>query len=231
MTTNNLMAPIPEPAFKPLFSLHGLESGQYLYQRRAEDGTMMSKFVTAVDVRAAFIQREEDTGWMSPGVVRCGTNAKGPFYVYSAPAQKVEITLEGEEPVSVPMPRTVLIAANQTYYLFALKSERVYYDEPVYQVPVPNIHDHGLVCWGTNAAPKIDVEQARKAWEMFFSTPFNDHLIQGRSLAEIKDVRKTLRALAGKRTYPLDDLVGWTKPVGATIRTVFTKITEGRNVG
>src|SRR5271157_5947161 len=104
------MLNIPEDPTIPVNGMLYFLDGQYLFRYRGEHG-MESKFVTAIDLAAAFSQSEQDTGWLTAGVVRCGSSSKGRWFVYSAPAQKIEISISGAsgiEEIKVPFPRTVL---------------------------------------------------------------------------------------------------------------------------
>ena len=88
------MIDFPEqPSFSVMASLHFLEGGHYLFQMR-EEAKRVSKFVRASDVVAAFAGQEQDSGWLPAGLVRCGSNSKGDWFVYSAPAQKVELSFD-----------------------------------------------------------------------------------------------------------------------------------------
>jgi len=205
---------IPRPQFKVLASLYFLDGGHYLF-RYTEDDREASKFVTSVDVAAAFSMKEIDTGWLPAGIVRCGQNAGGPWFVYSTPAQKVKITLEkyamsgANLPLIVPAPRLVLIGSGNSYRLAAMHGKHFEHDNLAYHVPFPNVYPDGRICWGTNTPPEARPENARKVWELFFASPFNADLAGKKSHAHLKDVRDQLLELdrKGARSYPVNDLI------------------------
>jgi PRTRC genetic system protein B len=209
-----------DPSFAIQGALFFLDGGHYLF-RTNDNVRSVSKFVTSRDVAAAFAGQEQDTGWMPAGVLRAGHNAIGDWFVYSAPAQKVEITLEAKEGrgapdvLKVPIPRTVLLGSATHYYLWALKTDHFEREAPVFHAPFPNVYSDGRVCWGANTAPSPIPQNARKAWELFFGTPFNIHLAADKSRSHPRDVGQLLRELAEKksRSYPIGDLVkfdwGW----------------------
>jgi hypothetical protein len=203
------LAALEDPAIEAQGVLYFLE-GHYLFRYR-ENKTVKTKFVTSADVAAAFTQQDLDTGWQPAGIVRQGQRARGQFFVYSAPAQRVEIRLaQNEAPVVVPIPRTVLLGIGGGYRLWALRSKYFSPDERAYLAPFPNINPGGSICWGQNTPPPAAVEKAREVWELFFETPFNQDLSAGKSVAHPEDVRLALRELAEKkaRSFPIAGLVG-----------------------
>jgi hypothetical protein len=215
------IAPPADPAIEYQAALYFLD-GHYLLRTREKAG-WSSKFVTATDVQAAFTGKEQDSGWLPAGVVRAGASKQGKWFVYSAPVQKVTISFDGEggtgvpETIKIPLPRTVLFGIGAEYYLWALKGERFDRNAVAHAAPFPNIHSQGKICWGASTPPRADPEKARQVWELFFSTPFNNHLIDHKSKAFPDDVRPQLRALAGKREYPVGDLAMTGTPIGTLI--------------
>lgn len=183
--------------------------GQYLFRHR-NGAAWVSKFLTSEDLEAAFTRSEPDTGWTPAGVVRQGRRAAGPFFVYSAPAQKVELSLaDGEPALRIPIPRTVLLGIGNMYFLWALKAKLFDPGETVYRAPFPNVYSDGRICWGSFAPPESDSRNARPVWEMFFRTPFNAHLAIKKVRSAEKDARDLLRKLAegGARSFPEGELI------------------------
>lgn len=207
----------PDPDFPVHGTLYFLD-GHYLF--RYNDGNKVSsKFVTAADLAAAFSHTEQDTGWLDAGIVRVGSNPQGTWFCYSAPAQKVEISLTNERPLTVPIPRTVLLGIDNGWYLWALKEKYFQLSAQAYKAPFPNVHPDGKICWGQNTAPKADPNKAREVWALFFSSPFNGDLADHKSNARPEDVRAVMRGLAEEkaRTYPLNDLVSAGMQIGKLI--------------
>ncbi len=210
---------IIDPPYEVEAALYFLKSGEYLYKNGA------AKFVTAKDVAAAFSQREEDTGWLPAGVVRCGHNARGDWYVYTTPEQQQDINLEIEEgllAIKIPLPRLVLLGIGSDYYLWALAGRHFDPNGKARKAPFPNVHDNGKVCWGANRPPTADPAKARAAWNLFFDAPFSNHLVNGKSKKQSGDVRDQLRILAGKNAkhYPPDDLVDTRRTIGGWINDI-----------
>lgn len=218
-----------ESAFKFDAELFFLESGHYLF-RSFVDGVRTSKFVTARDVAAAFTQQESDSGYIPSGVVRVGANAGGPFFVYSAPRQKVTITLprpdDGDaSEATIPIPRTVLLGHGDNYYLWALRDDHFSINYDAYRAPFPNVYETGRICWGGNRVENADATRARVIWEMFFKTPFNNDLANGKSTQSPNNVCTLLYGLNAANKYPVSDLV----PTHSDIKTLIDRILENRN--
>lgn len=209
-----LLSQPDEPPYPYLAALYWLDSGHYLFRlpkKTAAGIIWRAKFVSAQDVVSAFSGSEIDTGWLAPGVVRCGHSQAGPWYVYSAPPQKALIQLDDAAPrMEIPLPRTVMLAIGRGYYLWALMTKRFDPRADACHAPLPNIHSNGSVCWGQLNPPAVDARQARRAWELIVCSVFTDHLVDGKSRAQTNDIRLMLKQVQGRSTYPVDDLV----PVG-----------------
>jgi len=198
--------------------------GHYLFRRKSADG-WINKFVTAADVQAAFTGQEQDSSWLQAGVVRVGKTARGAFFVYSAPAQKAELWL-GDERLSVPLPRTVLLCVGDEAYLFALNEIHFSPTARALIAPFPNVGSDGKICWGRNAKPVADPARARQMWELFFGSPFNHDYVGNKCVSEKDDVRVLLRGLAGKHKFPAAELLVHDR--GQTIGGVIDRIVEVR---
>lgn len=208
----------------PKFNVQGIlyfGDGDYIFRYPSSNG-WMAKCVTSLDVSAAFSAKELDTGWLPAGVVRTGSNAHGPWYVYSTPPQRVDIVIGDEAALTIPIPRVVMAATLSGYYLWALETMHFEPNASAYQAPFPNVSGDGKVCWGLNAAPAVEPQKARAAWEMFFSTPFNQDLSNGKSRSQNNNVTVLLRQLAGKRSYPVKDL----QPFGSSISALVARAIE-----
>lgn len=182
--------------------------GHYLL-RYPENGRQVSKFLRSGDVAAAFRETGIDSGWLPPGVVRIGENEHGPWYVYSAPAQRVKIFL-GDDMIEAPIPRMVLAACRGSFYMFAMQAEHFAAGEKLYQAPFPNVRlDTGSICWGRNQRPKQDPGEARKTWQLFFDSPFNGDYAERKCKSHPADVRVLLVELASSkaRKFPASELI------------------------
>jgi hypothetical protein len=201
----------PKPDYPIRAALYFVEGGHYIF--RSFEGASrvdadVAKFVRATDVAAAFSGHEEDTGWMPAGVARMGHSSSGPWFVYSAPAQKVDVILgSGDAPVRVPIPRTILIGIGMTYYLYAQTKSHLEAWNNVFLAPFPNVYPDGRICWGRNMPPEAQAEKARNVWELFFEAPFNGDLAGQKCRSYPNDVRELLRIWKGKNKFPNDELI------------------------
>ena len=206
------LPPVVRFAYKG--ALYFLESGDYLFQELGESGRQ-AKFVRAQDVKAAFNQTEQDSGWMPAGVVRCGHNEQGPWYVYSTPPRGKATIQVDDKQLTVPLPRLVMLGVGHSSYLWALKDEHFSRDAQALHAPFPNVDANGGICWGNAHHGEADPTDAKQMFDLFFETVFNADLVDKKSVRFPQDVRKQLWVLHEQkaRRYPLEDL----KPVKSTI--------------
>ncbi len=202
---------LQDPAFSKT-ALYWLDGGHYLFRHHEEKRTI-TKFVTAADVAAAFSGQLEDSGWVTPGIVRFGQSVQGPWYVFFAPPGKATIYLEdqgalGGVPLPLVLPGLVLLGIGRTHYVWAVRTHVFNPADPAYYAPFPNVYDDGHVCWGRNAPPKVEREMAAHTWKLFLESPFTASLLGGKSNAYPADIRQQLQklAMAKAKAYPVDDL-------------------------
>lgn len=220
MATNDHSNVPPLPTFA-IGALFFLQSGDFLLQYRTTDSERSrsplmkagAKFVTVKDVQAAFGGSDVDSGWITPGVVRCGYCAKGDWFAYVASQQVLTLQVnfggkEGLKKIKVPVPATVMVGMGMQYYLWAMARSGTP-DSRLYRAPFPNIHDDGSICWGQNTPPKSHHRNAQAAWHLFFESQFNGDLANGKSGKYASDVRHMLKYVARKKldSWPENDLV------------------------
>ena len=201
-------------------ALYFLPQGHYLFCWQAESGLSGSKFVTADDLQAAFANSERDTGWLSPGILRAGYGKLGDWFVLHAPPQKITIHLLELGSVTIPTPELVLAGAGRSYYLWALK-EPFSPQARLYDAPFPNVHSGGQICWGNNTPPLASPSSAHPAWQLFFESPFNGHLVQGKVSHHKEDVRELLVKLDGKSKFPSSQLIAERGTLNSNIERLF----------
>ncbi len=205
--------------------------GQYLFRWR-EGQALHSKFVSPAAVRSAFSAEPIDSGWMPPGVRRWGNGPNGPWAVLFAPPARQTLSfvklMPGREDVAemvIPLPGLVFVCAGASCYTWAIKKE-FSPEAIVYHAPLPNVDESGRICFGANPLPGGDIS---RAWQLFLDSPFNDHLINGKSLREPGDVRKLLVTLPGRKRYPVGDLVQ-ASHFNATVGQVVDRVAHTKSV-
>ncbi len=201
-------------------ALYFLPQGHYLFRWREPSGLSGSKFVTADDLQAAFALSERDTGWLPPGIVRAGYGKYGDWFVLFAPPQKIATHLLDIGSLTIPVPALLLAGTGRSYYLWAL-AEPLSPQARIYDAPFPNVHDGGKICWGNNTPPQASPANAQAAWKLFFESPFNGHLVQGKTRRHSDDVRKLLVKLKGKQKFPLRELAAGRGTLASNIERLF----------
>ncbi|MFN7971234.1 MAG: hypothetical protein U0166_02635 [Acidobacteriota bacterium] len=185
--------------------------GQYEVRHSREDGIGVSKFVAIDDVASAFSREPIDSGWIPSCVVRIGRCRSGPFVVARFPPTRYTCGLDrpdgSVEPLTVPLPGLVIFGCGTSYSVWAIAGSKFRPDAPALHAPFPNVGHEGAICFGSHVPPRASGLTIQAACELFLGTSFNDHQIAGKSRAHHEDVRRQLRAVAGKNRYPVLDLV------------------------
>jgi hypothetical protein len=211
---------LPSLPFDAQAALLFVEGGLMLHYRTASKGVAVKPLALEA-VRAAFSRLPVDSGWLPPEVQRCGLTEHGPFAIAAFPAGRYRLQLLLPEKkqarrIELPLPPMVMMGRDREYMAWALLD--VFGPEArLAHAPLPNVHGGfgaGLaICWGANTPPTATPAGIVEAWRLFVRTPFNDHLVAGKSRAHSEDVRLALVAATASEYYPLDDLV----PLGMTL--------------
>lgn len=217
MTTIN---PFCDESAQADAALYFLPQGHYLFRWQEKSGLTGSKFVSADDLQAAFSNSERDTGWLAPGIVRSGYGKAGEWFVLHAPPQTLTIHLLETGTITIPVPALIFAGAGRAYCLWALK-EPFSPQARIFDAPFPNIHVGGQICWGNNTPPVANAKNAAAAWRLFFESPFNNHLAQGKTRRHQDDVRKLLVKLDGKRKFPTAELLAERGTLDANIQRIY----------
>ncbi len=195
-------------------SLLIITGDQYLFRYRDKAGAMTYKFVSPAAVRTAFAHETIDTGWLPANVRRWGVGRLGEWLLMTHRPQRYPFTFttdQGNESIAllVAMPALAFFGYGQKYYLWAFTDRELSANSPLFTAPLPNIEGNGAICFGQNALPQASTKTIGDAWNLFLTSPFSNHSVNGKSKAFPEDVRKQLEKLsqANGRRYPLRDLV------------------------
>lgn len=199
---------------------------QFLFHGIDGDGREQIKFVSPASVREAFAKEPLDSGWLPPGVNRCGTCSKGQWMVRWHNPMIVNVYLDGRKtPLRVPMPSLIWFGIKNNYYIFAAKENGFKPNAALYRAPLANVNHHGLICFGDNEHP--DVARAGfdgkggldLAWKVFWGSKFNNDHDDGKSKKFPNEINKHLLVLAKAKvvSYPLEDLVSMNIGLDAAI--------------
>lgn len=207
------------PAGDRCASLHIYE-GQYLLELH-QGARQTFKLLTPAAVAEAFSGRTQDSGWLPPGVVRAGDSLKGPFVVAFRPPSRQALLVQHTSAtrprrLTVPLPGLVLAGQATQWWIWAVKESAFTPTARLHATPLPNVFEDGAICWGANGPPAATAANVAAVWDLFFASPFNDHLAQRRVQGH-GDVRPFLRELAGQKTgsFPPDLLIPYA--AGATV--------------
>ncbi len=204
--------------------------GQFLFRGRSEGGTNLEKLVSAAAVREAFTGIPVDSGWFLPcvsGVARWGVVRGVEWACLFLPpsCHNLEMTEHDGTPeqtisrFSAPLPGMVMFGVGSTYFVWAVKTERLEPYQEIYRAPLPNVMADASVCWGAQKPPHATGRAIAEAWALFaYQTTFNNHATSGKSKREPEDVRRVLRTCAAEGVaYPVADLVRQVAQIGATL--------------
>ncbi|MDX2241671.1 MAG: hypothetical protein NW224_13385, partial [Leptolyngbyaceae cyanobacterium bins.302] len=186
-------------------------NGTYVYKRKVSDHPLAFEYkcLSPEALQKAFHIERIDTGWLPTNIVRCGSNTAGEWAVLFAPPAQQTLELQETRTVQVPLPGMVMVGVGRDYRIWSVSTKQFEPDATGYHAPLPNVHENGRICWGTNHPSIASPQNIAKAWELFISSPFNGDLVYGKSRSHYSNVRQQLIALSKRRrkTYPSNDLM------------------------
>lgn len=174
---------------------------------------MTYKFLSPEAVTTAFNNKPIDSGWLSSNTVRWGYDRQGEWVVQFYPPGRYSLILNnlGVETVtiSVPMPAFVFFGHDNDYWLWAVLEKKIDPGCQLYHAPLPNVMPSGAICFGENSPPTSSPQGIIEAWQLFWNSPFNDHVVGNKSKSHPADVREHLCLLHERQSkrYPTRDLV------------------------
>ena len=195
-------------------SLLVITGDQYLFRYRDKAGAMAYKFVSPAAVRTAFAHETIDTGWLPANLRRWGVGRLGEWLLMTHAPRRYSFaftTDQGNEGITLPiaMPALAFFGYGQKYYLWAFTDRELNANSALFTAPLPNIEGSGAICFGQNVLPQASTKTIGEVWDLFLTSPFSNHSVNGKSKAFPEDVRKQLEKMsqANGHHYPLRDLV------------------------
>jgi hypothetical protein len=226
---------MPTQAYEEAPTIRFLD-GQFLFSMVSLQGTRIEAFRSEAAVREAFTGIPVDSGWLAPNVVRWGDGRNGEWAVLHVPPARhvLELTTDdaataaGVVRVTAPLPGLVVFGGGLKYWVWAQKSARFEPHHELYRAPLPNVMLDAEVCWGPHRPPACAGSTIGRAWELFITTTFGNHVAAGKSKKNREDVREVLKGLASgaAESYPVEDLVRYVDGGGMTIDKVITAFTK-----
>ncbi len=203
-----LLSATPRPLIESKGELIFLDD-QYVFSWRDENKRQHYKLLSPSTLRQAFCNEVLDSGWISAGIVRCGTNAMGDWAVKFIAPGKFELDLGDRQTQNIHLPGLVFFGTGKEYYVWATDSSAFDPMATAFYAPLPNVNSSGRICFGNNTPPNANGRSLTDAWELFIRSPFNGDLANGKSKRYPNDVRQQLRSVAKRRLdqYPTKDLV------------------------
>ncbi len=170
------------------------------------------KFVSPQAVAAAFRNMPFDSGWLTPGIIRCGSTAQGEFALLFIPAgvHKMEVESSRSKRVQtlrVPLPGLLFFGYGKQFMVWAVKDAAPAPKSELFHAPLPNVFENGSICWGSNKPPRPNASTIRVAFDLFISSPFSSHAANGKTRSNRSDVRPLLRRLNHAAKFPAGELL------------------------
>lgn len=198
--------------------------GQYLFHARGDKGEAV-KYLAPALVRHAFMLEPTDSGWLTTETVRWGVCGKGDYVInFYAPA-RYELLMRSDDGLTeamltVPLPGLVFAGLDRSWYVWAVRGKRFSPDLELFQAPLPNVGQTGLICFGENRHPEVGKHGAQMAWQLFITSAFNSHHADGKSHAYPQNILFRLYSLSANKAvrYPLKDLVSVRSTVSEAVR-------------
>lgn len=203
--------------------------GQYLFHTRGEKEEE-TKYLAPALVRQAFLLEPTDSGWLAAETVRWGVCGRGEYVVnFYAPA-RYELLMrrddgQAEITLTVPLPGLVFAGLDRSWYVWVIRGKQFSPDLELFQAPLPNVGDTGVICFGENRHPEVGQHGAQMAWRLFITSAFNSHHADGKSHAYPENILFQLSALADNNAtrYPLKDLVSMHCTVSEAVRRLIER--------
>ncbi len=184
---------------------------------RFEEGGARATYPAAVaDLAAAFTGIPLSSGLLPPRTVfwsRAGDQDRIGIY---RPARVQEVVRAEAGKLTIPLPPLLFIGHGANYRVYALKGIPDSDGRALFHAPLPNVGTNGRVCRGDVAFPICCGATIRPALELLLSSRFNNHEVEGKSRRRPDDVRMLWQEIAGRRRFPVGDLV----PMGLSLGEV-----------
>ena len=202
----------------PRLRLDFYETAVFL-TRWQEDGRSATYPVSIHDVVSACTNVALGSGLLPPETLfwgRQGSETRMGIYV---PARRWRVQVEGMgeglTQVRIPLPPLLFVGVGASYSVFALRRRPRDERERLYEAPCPNVNNEGVICRGNVPFPLCGTETIQAALRLFLEgSAFNGHQSNSKCRSQPDDVRQLWAALAGKKRFPLKELVPLSYTVG-----------------
>lgn len=176
-----------------------------------ENQTTTYKFLSPTDVTAAFRQEPIDSGWLTSNTVRWGHSRQGEWIVQFYPPKRYQLIIAEFElhAIAIPLPAFVFLGCGSNYWVWAVTGKQFDPNCQLYHAPLPNVMASGAICFGNNSHIASSNQGIVQAWDLFWSSPFNQDAVGSKSKSDPENVLSFLCSLHNRKSkrYPTDDLV------------------------
>ena len=186
--------------------------GQYLLVTRVAEAVTY-KFLSPEAVTSAFSNEAIDSGWLPVNIMRWGRSERGEWAMQFYPPRRYDIVLSNNRSKSIslnlPMPGFVFLGCGNDYWIWAVLGKQFDPQSQLYHAPLPNVMPSGAICFGDSSLTPCSSQGIVQACSLFWSSPFSDHVVDGKSKSHRADVRNFLCELSNRKSkkYPIADLV------------------------
>jgi PRTRC genetic system protein B len=186
--------------------------------RWTEDGRTTTYPVAVQDVVSACTTVTLGSGLLPPDVLFWRQRGQTVTLGIYVPARRWRVQVEEgavRQGYHLPLPPLVFVGSGAAYQVFAVRRRPGNGREPLYAAPCPNVHHTGDICRGEARFPVCAADTIRAALHLFLEgSVFNSHLSNDKCKSYPEDVRQLWAALAGKKRFPLKELVPIARSVG-----------------
>lgn len=205
------------------------DDGQIIYCSQNKN-SIQRKGLAPETVASVFAHAPVWSGFLPPNTW-CWGKANGAEWValcFPASLQTVLLAEnKNQERLTIPLPPLVFFGTRLEYFIWAL-GDATWTRDPnmaAFHAPFPNVNERGLVCFGTNILPPCSPQTIHDAWQLFLSSPFNNHQIENKSRQHEQDVRELWRTLSNQNSaqYPYEDLAPMGNSIGRVLEWTLTR--------
>jgi len=201
--------------------------GQYLLVTRVESAVTY-KFLSPEAVTSAFSNEPIDSGWLPANIMRWGRSNRGEWMMQFYPPRRYDIVLTNNRSKSIslnlPMPGFVFLGCGNDYWIWAVLGKQFDPHSQLYHAPLPNVMANGAICFGDSSPTQCSSQGIVQACSLFWSSPFSDHVVDGKSKSHRADVRNFLCELSNRKSkkYLTADLVSMpNQTVSSMVKQIF----------
>lgn len=163
--------------------------------------------VSALDVAAAWTKLSVSSGFLPANALFWRQQGESVALGVYVPARQWTVRSAAGS-LRLPFPPLVFVGQERQYSVFAVKRRPRDQWAALYHAPFPNVWPDGRICAGNVPFPDCSPQNVDRALTLFLEgSRFNRDLVAGKCHAYPDDVYRLWTELAGRRRFPLLQLV------------------------